>query len=67
MSSFSFLLGFATSRCLIDRTLWQADALLLRSEQEYEREQTALMGQFQIDYKAVETKLALIREGKANH
>jgi len=67
MSSFSFLLGFAASRYLMDRTLHHADALLLRSAQEYEREQTALMRQFRTDYTALDIELAVIGPGKANH
>lgn len=67
MTSSSFLLRFGTSRYLIDRTLREADALLLQSAREYDREQTALVRQFRIDYKAAEIKLALIPPGEANH
>ena len=66
MTNFSFFLGFATSRYLIDGTLREASALLLQSAQEYEKEQTTLMRQFQIDYRAVELKVALIQPGGAN-
>ena len=66
MTNFSFFLGFAASRYLIDRTLREASALLLQSTQEYEQEQTTLMRQFQIDYRAVELKVALIQPRGAN-
>jgi len=66
MTNFSFFLGFGTSRYLIDRTLREASALLQQSAQEYQREQTTLMRQFQIDYRAVELKLAVIQPGGVN-
>lgn len=64
LSAFSFLFGFAASRYLIDLTLRQAEAVLLKSAQEYDREQVILMQQFRADYQALESKLNAIPSGK---
>jgi len=67
LSISSFLFGFASSRYVIDLSLRQADAVLLRSAQEFERQQAILMGQFGVDYQVLERKMNAIQPGRGKY
>ncbi|MGI9072257.1 MAG: hypothetical protein ACR2JB_13310 [Bryobacteraceae bacterium] len=67
LSVSSFLFGFASSRFVIDLSLRQADAVLLRSADEFERQQTILMRQFDADYQVLEGKLNAIRPRRGKY
>ena len=61
-----FLFGFAYSRFVIDLSLRQADAVLLRSAQEFERQQTTLMQQFRTDDEMLQRKVSAIHPVRGN-
>ena len=60
LSALSFLVGFAFSRFLVDLSLREAEALLLRSTRDFERQQATIMRQFGVDYELLQRKVDAI-------
>ena len=60
LSAFSFLLGFAFSRFLMDVSLREAETLLLKSTRDFERQQAIMMRQFSAAYELLQHKVDAI-------
>jgi hypothetical protein len=60
LSAFSFLLGFTFSRFLVDLSLREAEALLLRSTRDFERQQATMVRQFGLNYEFLQAKIGAI-------
>lgn len=57
LCTLTFLLGFVVSRYLIDRTLYEVDMVLLRSAEQFQAEQSALMHRFEVEHQFLQEKL----------
>jgi len=64
LSGFSIAFGFIFSKFIIDVPIREADAVLLRCAQDFEREQTTMTRQFGADYELLQLKVNAIRAGK---
>lgn len=60
----SFVFGFVVSRFMIDVSLRQADAVLLRCTQDLERQQRTMISQFGADYEVLQLEVSAVKPGK---
>ena len=67
VSGGSFLLGFALSRCVIDRELRSADAAVLQSAHNLDDLETVMAQQFRTDYQLLEVKVKELQTRKEQH